>query len=62
MPETDPIFWTADDVGKVIKLTDKSVYRLAKKDPTFPCVKIGGSLRFPRDRVLKWLAQRTQGK
>jgi predicted DNA-binding transcriptional regulator AlpA len=62
MPETDPIFWTADDVGKVIQLTDKSVYRLAKKDPTFPCVKIGGSLRFPRDRVLKWLAQRTQGK
>ena len=62
MPETDPVYWKAKKVGIVMDLSDKSVYRLAKSDPTFPCVKIGGSLRFPRDRVLRWLAQRTQGK
>jgi predicted DNA-binding transcriptional regulator AlpA len=55
-------FWTAAEVGKLVKLSDKSIYRIASKDPTFPCVKIGGTLRFPRDRVLRWLARRTQGK
>jgi excisionase family DNA binding protein len=51
----------ADDIAKLVRLSDKSIYRLVQTDPTFPCVRIGGSLRFPRQRVLRWLAQRTQG-
>jgi predicted DNA-binding transcriptional regulator AlpA len=62
MADAEPTYDKADDIGKLVKLSDKSIYRLAKEDPTFPCVKIGGSLRFPRERVLRWLAQRTQGK
>jgi hypothetical protein len=54
-------YWTSPEFGAVVKLSAKSIYRLAKKDPTFPCVWIGGSLRIPRDRALKWLRDREQG-
>ena len=57
----DQQFWTAEEVGKLVRLSDKSIYRLAKEDPTFPVVKVLGSLRFPKDRVQRWLAKRTQG-
>jgi predicted DNA-binding transcriptional regulator AlpA len=53
--------WTAEETGRVIKLSGKSVYRLADKDASFPRVKIGGTLRFPREKVLRWIEQRTQG-
>ena len=52
----------ADDIAKLVNVSPKSIYRLAKTDPTFPMVKVGGAVRFPRERVLKWLARRTQGK
>jgi predicted DNA-binding transcriptional regulator AlpA len=52
----------AEEIGKIVKLSAKTIYRIAASDPSFPCTKIGGSLRFPRDKVLRWLAQRTQGK
>ncbi len=62
MADSEPIYDKADEIGKIVKLSPKSIYRLAKTDPTFPCVTIGASKRFPRQRVLRWLAQRTQGK
>jgi hypothetical protein len=62
MSESEEIYDKADDTGKLMRLSPKSVYRLAKTDPSFPVTRIGGSLRFPRKRVLRWLAQRTQGK
>lgn len=57
-PET---YDTAADTGKIVKLSDKTIYRLAKTDPSFPVTRIGGTLRFPRSKVLRWLSQRTQG-
>ena len=55
-------FWTAAECGKHIRLSGKRIYQLAATDPSFPRVKIEGSVsvRFPRKRVLKWLAARTQ--
>jgi predicted DNA-binding transcriptional regulator AlpA len=62
MDETnDPRFWTAKEVGRLIKLSPKSVYRLAATDPTFPVAKIGGARRFPSKKVLSWINQRPQG-
>ena len=36
-------------------------YFLYPGDPTFPMLKIGGTVRFPRERVLRWLREREQG-
>jgi predicted DNA-binding transcriptional regulator AlpA len=62
---TPPEYLTADQVGELLQLSAKSVYRLASSDPTFPLLKLGAgrnaSVRFPRERLLRWLEQRTQG-
>jgi predicted DNA-binding transcriptional regulator AlpA len=58
-PET--LYWKALDVGKALQCSEKTVYRIAQQDPTFPMVKIGGLVRFPRERVLRWIRDREQG-
>jgi predicted DNA-binding transcriptional regulator AlpA len=59
--EREPDYWVAKEVAAVVRLSEKSIYRIMKDDPTFPHVRISGSVRFPRVRVLRWLARRTQG-
>ena len=56
------VYLTPDQVAAMLQLSAKSVYRLWKADPTMPMLKIGGSVRFPRDRLLRWLHQREQGR
>lgn len=46
----------------MLKLSTKSVYRIAQADPSMPMLKLGGSVRFPRERLLRWLHQREQGR
>lgn len=58
----DEIWDTAQTLAEFLRLSDKSVYRLWRKDRTFPAAKIGGAVRFPRSRVVKWLNDRTQGR
>jgi len=60
--EAEPIYDTAEDIGKIIKLSSKTIYRMAAQDPSFPSLRIGGSVRFPRDRVLRWIRDREQGR
>ena len=58
----DPeIYDTFTDVGKELKLSVKSIYRLSRTDASFPVTRIGGSLRSPRSKRHRWLQQRTQG-
>jgi predicted DNA-binding transcriptional regulator AlpA len=58
-------YMTPNQVGELLQLSAKSVYRLASSDPTFPLLKLGAgrnaTVRFPRERLLRWLEQRTQG-
>lgn len=44
-----------------LKLSKKTIYRLAAQDPTMPVLRIGGSVRFPRGRLETWLRAREQG-
>jgi hypothetical protein len=55
------LYWTFPEFAVVVRVSDKSLYRLAKNDPTFPCIRIGASLRIPKERALKWLRDREQG-
>jgi predicted DNA-binding transcriptional regulator AlpA len=57
-----PNYWVPKEFATVVRLSEKSIYRLMKDDPTFPHVRIGGSVRIPRERALRWLAKRTAGK
>jgi len=54
-------YLTVEEVAAMLRLSPPSIYRLAKADPTMPTLKLGGAIRFPRDRLLRWLRAREQG-
>jgi excisionase family DNA binding protein len=56
--ETEPEYITAEDVAAMLKVSAKTVYRLAREDASLPQLRIGGSVRFPRERLMKWLRAR----
>src|SRR5438045_2518648 len=54
-------YLTAGQIAELLQVSEKSVYRWAAGDPTFPMLKIGGTVRFPRERLIRWLLEREQG-
>ena len=56
----DRQYLTANQVAQILQVSEKTVYRWAKDDPTFPMLKLGGTVRFPKERLTRWLEQRTQ--
>lgn len=58
----EPVYLTPDQVGELLQVKTKTVYDWARKDATMPWLKIGGTVRFPRERLLRWLADREQGR
>jgi excisionase family DNA binding protein len=64
-PADAPLYLTPREVAALLRLSEKSVYRLVKTEPTMPALKVGSgkraSVRFPRERLMRWLDQRTQG-
>jgi excisionase family DNA binding protein len=54
-------YLTAAQVAELLQISAKSVYRWAAGDPTFPMLKIGGAVRFPRERLWRWLREHEQG-
>jgi excisionase family DNA binding protein len=58
----EPDYFVARELADMLRLSEKSIYRIVREDPTFPYVRVGrGAMRFPRERVRRWLAKRTQG-
>ena len=53
-----PDYLTAAQVGVMLQLHKKSVFRLARQDATMPQLRVLGSVRFPRERLLRWLRAR----
>jgi excisionase family DNA binding protein len=56
------VYLTPDQVADMLQLSAKSIYRLAKEDASMPVLRIGGSLRFHRERLERWLRDREQGR
>lgn len=56
---------TPGEVAAMLQLSDKTIYRLAKTDPTMPALKLGAgkkaTVRFHRARLERWLLDRLQG-
>lgn len=57
-----PAYFTPDEVAELLRVSEKTVSRWAAKDPTLPVLRIGGTVRFPRERLLRWLHAREQGQ
>ncbi len=47
----------ASEAAQMLGIGRSTVYELAAKG-SIPSVRIGARLRFPRDRLLKWIEQR----
>jgi excisionase family DNA binding protein len=60
--EAGVAYLTADQVGELLQASPKSVYRWAKTDHSMPMLRIGATVRFPRERLLAWLRSREQGQ
>jgi len=56
------VYLTVEEAAELLRRSAKSVYRLVKLEPSMPALKLGGGVLFPRDRLLKWLRDREQGR
>ncbi len=59
---TQPLYLTAAQVAELLQVSSKTVYRLVKADASLPTLEIGGVVRFPCERLLRWLRDREQGQ
>jgi excisionase family DNA binding protein len=59
--KSEPEYMTGQEVATMLQVSVKSVWRWADKDRSMPVLKIGGTVRFPRERLLRWLQRREQG-
>src|SRR5687767_3223570 len=55
-------YLTPADVASMLQVSAKSVYRWAEADPSMPVLRIAGTMRFPRERLERWLRDREQGR
>ncbi|MCF6292255.1 MAG: helix-turn-helix domain-containing protein [Robiginitomaculum sp.] len=51
--------WTIKDVASYLKLTEKTAYRLVAEGE-IPGFKVGGSWRFSKDEVEKWVTEQAK--
>jgi excisionase family DNA binding protein len=58
----EPIYLTAAELAHLLQVDDKTVYRWTQTEPSMPVLRIRGVVRFPRERVLQWLADHEQGQ
>lgn len=54
----DSQFLTVREVGKILRLSQPTIYRLLKKKNGIPSHKIGGSWRFIEREVVRWVEER----
>jgi excisionase family DNA binding protein len=55
-------YLTPSQVADLLQLSTKTVLRRALADASMPVLKIGGSVRFPKERLLRWLRDQEQGR
>jgi excisionase family DNA binding protein len=53
-------YLTLDQVAELLQVSNKSVYRWAQQDASFPACRLGRAVRVREDLLARWLAARTQ--
>jgi excisionase family DNA binding protein len=59
---TETAYLTVPEVARLLRVSVATVYRLVQADPTLPVLRLPGVMRFPRERLLRWLRDREQGQ
>ncbi len=54
-------FLTLKEVAELLKLSEKTIYRLAQR-ADLPGFKVGGSWRFRREDINRWAAQQIKAR
>ena len=55
-PGRENVAWlTINEVAAQLRVSRKTVYKLAERDRSFPAVRVGGLLRVRRERLERWL-------
>jgi excisionase family DNA binding protein len=57
---TEP-YLTAAQLADLLQVDSATVYRWAQQEASMPALRIRGVVRFPRERVLRWLEEHEQG-
>jgi len=57
----EPAYLTPAQVAALLQISVKTVYRWSSTDSTMPVLRVGSTVRFPRERLLRWLRDREQG-
>jgi excisionase family DNA binding protein len=59
-----PLYLTASQVAELLQVSVKSVYRIAAENASMPVLRLahGGSVRFHRERLMRWLDAHEQGR
>ena len=52
--ETDVLLWATSEVARQLQVSPRTVYRLVAEG-VLPSVKIGRSIRVPKEAVLDWV-------
>jgi excisionase family DNA binding protein len=60
-PQAEPAYLSVRQVADLLQVAEKTIYGWVKAEPTMPALKLGGTVRFPRERLLAWLRSREQG-
>ena len=58
-PEMQTDIMTIREVADYLKLTEKTAYRLVAEGK-IPGIKVGGSWRFKRSEIERWIDERSQ--
>lgn len=56
------VYLTPAEAAEMIRISRASLYRWAADDPTFPALRVGRTVRVPRERLERWLRSREQGR
>ena len=54
-PETTKLVYTVNDIARMLAISLRSAYNLCNSTPEFRVLRVGGSIRVPKDSFDAWL-------
>jgi hypothetical protein len=55
-------YLTPEQAGELLQIHPRTLRRWSAADPTLPVLHIAQTTRYPRERLLRWLRDREQGR
>ena len=56
--EEMPVTLSVEQAAEVLSIAPVSLYKLIKKDSTFPAMKLGRRIVIPKEKLKKWIDQK----